>query len=94
MNNAYLAKAKGIISDPQVLSVVAAKRARQLATGARPMIKCDTTNLLDVALLEIGEGLLSYEFGDGAEPEVVAASDAAPASETEAKPAEAAPAQE
>ena len=27
------------------------------------MIKCDSENLLDVALLEIAEGLLSYEFG-------------------------------
>lgn len=62
MNNAYLAKAKQFISDPQILSVVAAKRARQLAGGARPMIKCDCNNLLDIALLEIGEGLLSYEF--------------------------------
>lgn len=77
MNNAYLAKAKIVIPDPQVLSVVAAKRARQLATGARPMIKCDSSNLLDVALLEIGEGLLSYEFGDGAEPEVEPAPEAA-----------------
>ena len=42
---------------------MAAKRARQLATGARPMIKCDSPNLLDVALLEIAEGLLTYEFG-------------------------------
>ncbi len=65
MNNTYLALAKQVIPDPQVLSVVAAKRARQLATGGRPMVKCDSTNLLDVALLEISEGLLSYEFGDG-----------------------------
>ena len=72
MNNAYLAKAKQFISDPQILSVVAAKRARQLAGGARPMIKCDCNNLLDIALLEIGEGLLSYEFGD-AEPTAEAA---------------------
>lgn len=64
MNNDYLNRAKAVIPDPQVLSVVAAKRARQLATGARPMIKCDMTNLLDVALLEIAEGLLSYEFGE------------------------------
>ena len=84
MNNAYLAKAKTIIQDPQILSVVAAKRARQLAGGARPMIKCDCNNLLDIALLEIGEGLLSYEFTDAeentdaAEPvEVQAESDAA-----------------
>ena len=85
MNNAYLAKAKTVISDPQVLSVVAAKRARQLATGARPMIKCDSTNLLDVALLEIGEGLLSYEFGDEAgEPAVTENAPAADAGDAEA----------
>ena len=64
MNNAYLAKAKQMIPDPQILSVVAAKRARQLAGGGRPMIKCDCNNLLDIALLEIAEGLLSYEFSD------------------------------
>ena len=64
MNNAYLARAKKMIPDPQILSVVAAKRAKQLAIGgARPMIKCDSENLIDVALLEISEGLLSYEFG-------------------------------
>ena len=51
-----------MISDPQILSVVAAKRARQLANGRRSMIKCDCSNLLDIALLEIGEGLLTYEF--------------------------------
>ena len=79
MNNEYLNKAKQVITDPQILSVVAAKRARQLATGARPMVKCDMTNLLDVALLEIGEGLLTYEFPDEA-------SDAAAAAPAEAAP--------
>ena len=62
MNNDYLARAKKAIPDVQILSVVAAKRARQLATGARPMIKCKDENVLDIALLEIAEGLLSYEF--------------------------------
>lgn len=62
MNNSYLAKARKQIPDSQILSVVAAKRARQLAFGARPMIKSDAVDHLDVALLEIGEGLLSYEF--------------------------------
>ena len=43
--------------------MVAAKRAKQLALGkARPMVKCDSKQILDVALLEIAEGLLSYEF--------------------------------
>lgn len=65
MNNAYLERAKTVIPDPQILSVVAAKRARQLALGARPMVKCDSENHLDVALLEIAEGLIGYEFGEG-----------------------------
>lgn len=69
MNNSYLARARQQIADPQVLAVVAAKRAKQLAMGGRPMIKCDSENLLDVALLEIAEGLLSYEFADEAAPE-------------------------
>jgi len=70
MNNAYLARARKVITDPQILSVVAAKRAKQLASGHRSMIKCDSDNLLDIALLEIAEGLLSYEFGDVNEPEI------------------------
>ena len=73
MNNEYLAKAKKMINDPQILSVVAAKRARQLAGGARPMIKCDNKNLLDTALLEIGEGLLSYEFPEAESTDAEAA---------------------
>ena len=68
MNNEYFARAKKVITDPQVLAVVASKRARQLAIGnARPMVKCDSPNLLDIALLEIAEGLLSYEFADEAD---------------------------
>jgi len=63
MNNSYLARAKKMIPDPQILSVVSAKRAKQLAFGARPMIKCDSENYLDVALLEIAEGLLTFEIG-------------------------------
>ena len=67
MNNSYLERARKVITDPQILSVVAAKRAKQLAAGGRPMIKCDSENLLDIALLEIAEGLLSYEFPEEAE---------------------------
>ncbi len=63
MNNDYLVRARKVIPDPQILSVVASRRARQLALGARPMVKCDSENHLDVALLEIAEGLLSYQFG-------------------------------
>ena len=76
MNNSYLERARKMIDDPQILSVVAAKRAKQLAAGARPMIKCDSENLLDIALLEIAEGLLSYEFPEDAEPAEAPAEDA------------------
>lgn len=62
MKNDYLYRAKQQISDPQILSIVAARRARQLANGARPMIKTDDQEFLDIALLEIAEGLLGYEF--------------------------------
>ena len=69
MNNSYLERAKQNITDPQILSVVASKRAKQLAAGARPMVKTSDENLLDIALLEIAEGLLSYEFPDENETE-------------------------
>jgi DNA-directed RNA polymerase subunit K/omega len=64
VNNSYLERAKKVITDPQILSIVAGKRARQLAWGARPMLKCDTANHLDIALLEIAEGKLYYTHGD------------------------------
>ena len=62
MKNEYLDRAKKMIPDPQILSIVAARRARQLANKARPMIKTDDQEYLDIALLEIAEGLLGYEF--------------------------------
>lgn len=62
MKNEYLYRAKKQITDPQILSIVAARRARQLANGARPMIKTDDQEFLDIALLEIAEGLLGYEI--------------------------------
>lgn len=73
MNNSYLERAKKVITDPQILSIVAGKRARQLAWGARPMLKCDTANHLDIALLEIAEGKLYYtEGGEEAEIDIFA----------------------
>ena len=81
--------AKKVISDPQILSVVSAKRARQLALGARPMVKCDSENHLDVALLEIGQGLIGYEFGNPEAEAEVAAAEEAPAAEGETAEADA-----
>ena len=94
MNNSYLARAKKMIPDPQILSVVAAKRAKQLAMGARPMIKCDSENYLDWALLEIAEGLLSYEFGTPGDNGIFAENADAPAAPETADAPENVPASE
>jgi DNA-directed RNA polymerase omega subunit len=62
MNDKYLEKAKERISDPKILAVVAAKRARQLARGAKRMVKTTDKEYLDIALLEIAEGLIDYKL--------------------------------
>ncbi|HBM17066.1 MAG TPA: DNA-directed RNA polymerase subunit omega [Lentisphaeria bacterium] len=62
MNDAYLAKAMEKVPDKRALILLASKRAKQLAKGERPLIKHSELDFLDVALLEIGEGLLSYEL--------------------------------
>jgi len=56
MNNSYLERAKKVVTEPRILVVLAAKRSKQLALGARPTVKCKSENFLDVALLEIAEG--------------------------------------
>ncbi len=67
MNNDWLNRARKVIADPQVLTIVASRRAKQLAMGGRPMVKSDSTNHLDIALQEIAEGLIDYEFGSEGE---------------------------
>ena len=64
MNDSYLERAKEKISDPRLLSIVASRRARQLARGGRPMIKTDDQEYLDIALLEIAEGLIDYDYDE------------------------------
>lgn len=80
MNNDYLYRAKEVVPDAKTLIVLASKRARQLAFGARPMVRCKDENFLDVALLEIAEHKLEPSF-DGADDdflkEIAAAKEAA-----------------
>jgi DNA-directed RNA polymerase omega subunit len=64
MNDSYLERAKENISDPRLLSIIASRRARQLARGGRPMVKTNDQEYLDIALLEIAEGLIECEPGD------------------------------
>ena len=63
MNNEYLLRAREKVSDAKTLIVLASKRAAVLATGAaKPMVKCKDDNFVDIALLEIAEGLLEPDF--------------------------------
>lgn len=62
MNNEYLLRAREKVSDAKTLIVLASKRAAILAGGARPMVKCKDDNFVDIALLEIAEGLLEPDF--------------------------------
>ncbi len=62
MNDTYLLKALEKVPDKRALILLASKRAKQLARGERPLIKHNELNHVDVALLEIAEGLLTYEL--------------------------------
>ncbi len=63
MNNEYLEKSKELHSNPRELVFLASSRAKQLARGAKPMVKCESDNHLDVALMEIAEGKLDIDRG-------------------------------
>ena len=59
MNEDYLAQARKKVKDVRFLINGAAKRAAELARGARPLVAMlpqDERSHLDIALLEIAEG--------------------------------------
>ena len=66
MKNELLLRAREKVPDAKTLIILASKRARLLAIGANPMVKCNTSepNFLDLALEEIAEGLLIPNFDD------------------------------
>jgi DNA-directed RNA polymerase omega subunit len=42
--------------------VIATKRAKQLLKGARPLVKSSSTRATRIALEEVGQGLIGFEF--------------------------------
>jgi DNA-directed RNA polymerase subunit K/omega len=59
LNEEYLARAKDKVDDVRLLINGAAKRAAELARGAKPLVPTlpdDDRSSLDIALLEIAEG--------------------------------------
>jgi len=61
MNNEYLERARKHIPNAQRLSVAVGMRAEELARGAKPMLKHKEEDFMNVALLEIAEGLLNVQ---------------------------------
>lgn len=65
MNNAYLDRAKKRIDNPRILINLAASRASELAKRYRPMVvvpAADDHHYLNIALLEIAEGVLDVKY--------------------------------
>ncbi len=61
MNNEYLERAKKHIPNAQALCVAVGKRSEALASGDRPLLKHHESDFINVALLEIAEGLINIQ---------------------------------
>jgi DNA-directed RNA polymerase subunit omega len=79
IKNVYMEPAQLRIPNPELLINIVRLRVRQLAQGQRPITQTDPRmEFTDIALKEISEGKLGYEFPDAAEfvPEASPAIDA------------------
>ncbi len=88
MNNEYLARAKERIPDAKTLIILASKRAYDLAHRKKhPMVRTKDDNYLDIALLEIAEGLLDVTFADKVEDDFLKQAEALKMAAEAEKPA-------
>ena len=81
IKNTFLEAAQLRIPSPELLVNVVRLRVRQLAQGHRPITQTNAwMEFSDIALKEISEGKLGYEFPDAAEfvPEAPTVTDAPP----------------
>jgi DNA-directed RNA polymerase omega subunit len=65
MDDIFLKGACDKIEDKVILVNLASRRAKELSKGANPMVvvdRQDRTKYLDIALREIAEGKITYEF--------------------------------
>ena len=61
----YLKEAQKVITDANLLINVVSRRVKQLRRGSRPLVESlEKLNLEDIALREIIEGKIQYEFVD------------------------------
>ena len=65
MRDDYLKEAQKVIIDPNLLINVVSRRVKQLKRGSRPLVESlEKLNPEDIALREIIEGKIHYEFAD------------------------------
>ncbi len=63
MNNQYVERALEQIADRNLLVNLASKRASEISRGSKPLVDVPVDTVpLDIALLEIAEGKVRYEF--------------------------------
>ena len=68
IKNNYLEPAQQRIPNPEILINVVRLRVRQFVQGHRPLTQTDARmEFVDIALKEISEGKISYEFPEEAE---------------------------
>ena len=68
MKSKFLESAQQRITNPELLINLVSRRVRQLAQGHRPLTLTDPRmDLSEIALKEISEGKLGYEFPADAE---------------------------
>ena len=68
IKNNYLEPAQQRIPNPEILINIVRLRVRQLVQGHRPLTQTNAQmEFYDIALKEISEGKLGYEFPDEAE---------------------------
>ncbi len=61
MRDDYLAAARKIIDDPNILINVISRRVKQLRRGSRPLVESlEKLSPEDTALREVSEGKISY----------------------------------
>jgi DNA-directed RNA polymerase subunit omega len=63
LRDEYLKEAKRVIPDATVLIIVVSRRVKQLKRGHRPLVESlERLDPEDIALREVIEGKISYEF--------------------------------
>jgi len=63
LNNSYIDRALTVVPEKNILVNLASKRASEISRGSKPLVDVPLGTVpLDIALLEIAEGKVTYEI--------------------------------